>query len=83
MRSRKQVSALLISALLGGALAAVPGQVAAGDVRGNNKNQGKSGDRCTSTADCEQTPTALKCLPAGEQTQCQVPPPRPRVHKVT
>lgn len=87
MRSRKPVSALLASALLWGALAAAPGQVGAADVRGTMKNQGKSGDLCTSNGDCQQKPAALSCVAAGEQKQCQAPPPppppRPIIHKVT
>lgn len=86
MRSGKQGSVLVAGVFLAGALAAASGPVFAADVRGNQKNQGQSGDLCTSSKDCQQKPTALSCVPAGEQSQCQAPPPpapKARVLKVT
>lgn len=82
MRSRKQCSVLVVGAFLWGALAAASGTVLAADVRGNLKNQGQSGDLCTSNKDCQQTPAALSCLPAGEQSQCQAPPPPAPKHRI-
>lgn len=78
MRSRMPVSVLWVSALLFGMVLGVsPRVLHAADVRGTGKGQGKIGDLCKTTSDCEQTPRALYCRESEGVSKCYAVPAHP------
>jgi hypothetical protein len=70
---RERASSLVAALAIGVTLGALPGLLHAADVRGNQKNQGKPGDQCSSSSDCQ---AGLRCMPMGKEKQCAMPPER-------